>query len=215
MSKLFLETFPTIQFSKEEQDLLAFVKVLHVNYTRDRQTIRVYICSSRLISKDVIYHLEQILKQQLFPNQTIQVKIIEHFDLSKQYTPKKLLDAYQESIMMEIQNVSKLEYHLLKKANWNFEQDDLLSLELEDSMWARSKEADLTRWLTKVFCDRCGFSMDVRMKYIQARTSELRKQMEEREQQEIQKILEGRGTRKEEFVQEEANSVSKRSENGT
>ncbi len=47
MSKLFLETFPTIQFSKEEQELLGFVTVLHVNYTKDRKTIRIYIRSSR------------------------------------------------------------------------------------------------------------------------------------------------------------------------
>ncbi len=214
MSKLFLETFPTIQFSKEEQELLGFVTVLHVNYTKDRKTIRIYIRSSRLILKNTIYHLEQTLKQQLFSTQNIQVKIIEHFELSQQYTPRKLLDAYQDSIMMEIQNASELEYHLLKKAKWNFEQEDLLSLEMEDSMWARSREVDLTRWLTKVFCDRCGFSMDVRMKYVQAQTSELRKRMEEREQQEIQKILSGRIEQKEESEQKESRVDSSNNNSG-
>lgn len=192
MSKLFLETFPTISFTKEEQDLLKFVTVLHVNYTKDRQTIRVYIRSSRLIPKNTIYHLERILKQQLFPNGTINVKIIEHFELSQQYTPKKLLDAYQDSILIEIQNTSELDYHLLKRANWKFEQENQLSLEMEDSMCARNKEAELTQWLTKVFCDRCGFLVDIRMKYMKAKTSELRKRMEEREQQEIQEILDAR-----------------------
>ena len=212
MAKLFLETFPTIPFSEEEQTLLQFVTVLHVNYTKDRQTIRVYIRSSRLISKKIVYHLEKKLKQQLFPNQAIQVKIMEQFDLSEQYTPQKLLDAYQDSIMMEIQNTSELEYHLLKKAKWKFEKDDLLSLEMEDSMWARNREHDLQRWLTKVFCDRCGFSMDVRMKYVQAKTSELRKQMEEKEQQEIQAILNGVVNKKEEPIQEVSNTTEKKQE---
>ncbi len=134
--------------------------------------------------------------------------------MSQQYTPRKLLDAYQDSIMMEIQNASELEYHLLKKAKWNFEQEDLLSLEMEDSMWARSREVDLTRWLTKVFCDRCGFSMDVRMKYVQAQTSELRKRMEEREQQEIQKILSGRIEQKEESEQKESRVDSSNNNSG-
>ena len=212
MAKLFLETFPTIPFSEEEQTLLQFVTVLHVNYTKDRQTIRVYIRSSRLISKKIVYHLEKKLKQQLFPNQAIQVKIMEQFDLSEQYTPQKLLDAYQDSIMMEIQNTSELEYHLLKKAKWKFEKDDLLSLEMEDSMWARNREHDLQRWLTKVFCDRCGFSMYVRMKYVQAKTSELRKQMEEKEQQEIQAILNGVVNKKEEPIQEVSNTTEKKQE---
>lgn len=212
MAKLFLETFPTIPFSEEEQNLLQFVTVLHVNYTRDRQTIRVYIRSSRLIAKEIVYRLEKKLKQQLFPNQPLQVKIIEQFELSEQYTPKKLLDAYQDSIMMEIQNTSELEYHLLRKAKWKFEKEDLLSLEMEDSMWARNRENDLQRWLTKVFCDRCGFSMDVRMKYVQAKTSELRKQMEEKEQQEIQAILNGVTNKKEEPVQKVRNTKEKKQE---
>ena len=137
---------------------------------------------------------------------------MEQFDLSEQYTPQKLLDAYQDSIMMEIQNTSELEYHLLKKAKWKFEKDDLLSLEMEDSMWARNREHDLQRWLTKVFCDRCGFSMDVRTKYVQAKTSELRKQMEEKEQQEIQAILNGVVNKKEEPIQEVSNTTEKKQE---
>src|SRR5699024_9474096 len=103
-------------------------------------------------------------------------------------------------------------YHLLKKAKWKFEKDDLLSLEMEDSMWARNREHDLQRWLTKVFCDRCGFSMDVRMKYVQAKTSELRKQMEEKEQQEIQAILNGVVNKKEEPIQEESKTKEKKQE---
>ncbi|MEG2871445.1 MAG: PolC-type DNA polymerase III N-terminal domain-containing protein, partial [Clostridium sp.] len=76
--------------------------------TRDRSSIRIYIDSPRLIHKKNIYDLEKGIKEQLFPGKRVTIKILETYHLSGQYTPKKLMDVYRDSILMELKNYSIL-----------------------------------------------------------------------------------------------------------
>ena len=46
--------------------------------------------------------MEQEIKNQLFPNANLTVKIYERFELSAQYTPEKLMGVYRDSILAEI-----------------------------------------------------------------------------------------------------------------
>ena len=91
MSKHFLETFPTLKLEKELAELMELVEVLHINYTRDKSAILIYIRSPRLIQKDCIYGLEEQITKQLFGGQDLRAVIIEQYELSEQYTPSTLL----------------------------------------------------------------------------------------------------------------------------
>ena len=66
-------------------------EVEKVTSARDRSSIRVYMKSTRLIHKQNIYDLERGIKDQLFPDKQITIKIQEKYRLSGQYTPEKLL----------------------------------------------------------------------------------------------------------------------------
>ena len=78
--------------------------------------MRIYLGCGRLLPKEKIYFLESELKRQLFPHHTMNIKIIEHFQLSEQYTLKNLLDVYWSSILTEFHRYSLLEYNLLRQA---------------------------------------------------------------------------------------------------
>lgn len=191
MSKRFFETFPTLKIQKELRELLDLVEVLHINYTRDRSSILVYIRSPRLIQKECIYGLEEEITKQLFGGQDLKTIIIEQYELSSQYTPKTLLEVYKESILLEFKRISDLEYHLLRKAEWEVIGETMLKITLEDSMWAHDRSLEIKRQLDKVFGERCGFSVDIQFAYVEMKTSRLRQEAEEREKKEIARVMSG------------------------
>ena len=104
MTKAFLEVFPNLNMTDELRELLNLVEVEKVTSTRDRSSIRIYLKSARLIHKQNIYDLERGIRDQLFPDKQVAIKIQEKYRLSDQYTPKKLLDVYNDSLLMELKN---------------------------------------------------------------------------------------------------------------
>ena len=87
MAKPFFEVFPELKVTEQLRELLAMVQVEKVTSPRDRSSIRVYIKSPRLIHKKNIYDLEKGIKDQLFPDKQLTIKILEKYKLSDQYTP--------------------------------------------------------------------------------------------------------------------------------
>ena len=85
--KEFLDVFPQLKVENELEQLLKMVKVMKVAINHKKDCLRVYIMSSQWIQKKYIYHLENAIKEQFFANAPLQVKIIEKFVLSRQYTP--------------------------------------------------------------------------------------------------------------------------------
>ena len=86
MANAFLEVFPTLQLNHEMKGLLSEATVTKVASNRNRDFIRVYFDNTRLIPKRDIWRLEEDMRQQLFPNQKMQIKLMEHYRLSSQYT---------------------------------------------------------------------------------------------------------------------------------
>ena len=72
--------------------------------------------SGKLIHKEQLFHLERVLKKQLFGRTEVELKILERYELSGQYTPEKLLELYKDSILYELKHYSILEYNLFRGA---------------------------------------------------------------------------------------------------
>lgn len=174
--KTFLEVFPDLHIADNVRGLLELVKVEKVTTTRDRSSIRIYIDSPRLMHKQNIYKLEEGIKDQLFPEKKVAIKILEKYHLSGQYTPEKLMGAYRDSILMELKNYSILLYNMFRKAKFDFSEKDLLDMEIEDTMIARDKVPELVRILEKIFTERCNVPLEVRTHF---RPAEMKKREEE------------------------------------
>ena len=180
MAKDFLEVFPTLNIAQPLKDLLALVQVEKVSSSRDRSRIRIYLNSTRLIHKQNIYDLERGIKDQLFPSKQISIRIQERYRLSDQYTPKKLLELYKDSLLLELKNYSMIEYTMFRKAEIVFEREDRMVLTVEDTPVNRTKTAELKRVLEKVFGERCGLPVEVKFQYVPAKPSNRRQMLEEK-----------------------------------
>ena len=112
MASSFFEVFPTLQLSEGLRGLLSGVTVEKVSANRGKTSIRIYLFAEHLIPKDAVFRLEREIKKQLFRRKRLEIKIIEKFRLSGQYTAKKLMDAYGESIAEELKAYSLLLYNV-------------------------------------------------------------------------------------------------------
>ena len=188
MAKGFLEVFPTLNIAEPLKELLALAEVEKVTSARDRSSIRVYVKSPRLIHKQNIYDLERGIKDQLFPDKQITIKIQEKYRLSGQYTPEKLLKMYKDSLLLELKHYSIVEYSMFRKAQIVFEDEGKMVLTVEDTMVNRDKTNELKRVLEKVFNERCGLPVEVAFQYIPPKENDRRKQIELKLEREAQAI---------------------------
>lgn len=165
MAKQFFEVFPTLKLDKKIQDLFEQVSVEKVSATKSRNYIRITIVCDYLIPKETVFKVETEIKKQFFSAHNVTVKFYEKFHLSEQYTPEKLMDAYKDSILLELRSYSPIEYNLFKGADIAFPGENELCITVEDTVLARSKSSELSRILEKIFNERCDFSVECRMEY--------------------------------------------------
>lgn len=161
----FFEVFSTLKVPEEIGVYLTDTEVTRVSKTSTNSLARVYLSSERLISKQVIYKAEDALKKQIFRMKNMDVRIIDRYRLSKQYTPVKIMEIYYDSILFELEKYWTLEYNLLKNSQWEFDGEHCLVLTLEDGFLSRTYADTLADYFKKIFLNRFGFEIDVMYKY--------------------------------------------------
>lgn len=167
MKKPFMEVFPTLQLREELKSVLEFASIDRITMNRDRDFMRIYLESDKLIVKSCIFELEQAITGQLFPDAKMTVKVIERFHLSRQYTPQNLMPIYEESILLELKAYNALLYSLMHDSKKVFSSEDTLCLEVPDTVIADGKEQELLQILEKIFCERCGLNFHVSTKRVE------------------------------------------------
>ena len=146
MSKAFREAFPTLKLEEELEGLLDTTEVTKISANHEHTHIRIYLRAKRLIFKKNIWKLEKAITEQIFQNRAIQVKIIESYELSEQYTPKSLIEVYKDSILEELKNYSLMEYNLLRSAKMEFTGDSHLLLTLENTIIAQTRSHEIVEF---------------------------------------------------------------------
>ncbi len=188
MLKAFFEVFPVLDLNDELHGLLEFAQVNRVTTNRERTMLHVYLESEKLIRKKDIYELEEAIRGQLFSDVQMTVKIIERFHLSKQYTPRKLMSVYEDSIALELRQYNALLYSLFRDSQRDFTDEETLELGIPDNVLADGKEEELLAILEKIFCERCGFDFHVSAHRIEPKENKKRKRQELELEQEVAAI---------------------------
>ena len=189
MAKSFFEVFPQLKLDTDLQGMLDDATVSKVSTTRQRNSLRIYLGCGRLLPKEKVYFLENELKRQLFPHHTMNIKIIEKFQLSEQYTLKNLLDVYWNSILTEFHRYSLLEYNLLRHAKLDVVEEKVLRVSLEDTVLAHQKEEEIYHILEKIFNERCNLSIQIEMEFHEKEASKYRKNADIKMQNEVENVI--------------------------
>ena len=193
MERKFFEVFPTLILEGECRAYMEKTQVERISATRARDLYRVYITCDRLIEKEVIYKIEKELQRQLFSTADLsavlpEVKIYEKFRLSEQYTLKTLMDAYTESILLELRAYSPVLYSMLKNGELEYRSDMSILLTVEDIPLHHQRQQELLEILDKVICERCGLSAEFELAYTEPKESRFRKEDDIRIQRQVDDI---------------------------
>lgn len=171
---LFFEVFDNLSVTKELEDLFMEAIVEKVIASKSTYEIKVYILSSRLISRMNIKKMEYQMKKNLFQNTKNVVIIKERYELSTQYNPEKLLQIYNESILNELQDLGILNYNIYKTAEKCFDGETLI-IKCEDSFLTKSKSKEIKEKLEEIFNNRFGYNINVKYEYYEKEVSEDKK----------------------------------------
>ena len=216
MEKEFLDVFRNLELNGELKALLEEVVVTKVSVNQRKDHIRVYIRSRQWIHKKYIYALERAIASQCFRGVPMEVKVLEIFTLSSQYTPQLFFEAYQSSMGLELKNYSILVFNMFRNAVITFPETNTMHMLLQSTVLARSKEEELIHYMEKVFCERCEFSLKVEAEYQEAKESRFRKNSDIRIAQEAAHIIEmstlGKGKEEAENTAEERKEEVKNTE---
>ena len=147
--KSFWEVFPSLQCKNQISALMEQVSVERISTTKARDFLRIYLVSERLIEKHHIWYLEREIKKQLFPQSDMEIKIYEKFHLSAQYTPEKLMQVYEKSILEELREYSPVEYSIFRNATITFPDLQPVKISMEDTGMAKGKEEEVRRISSK------------------------------------------------------------------
>ena len=212
MGKRFFDVFPTLKVKKDIESLFEEVEVTKVATTSSKTYLKIHLLSRHLISKYHIFQMEDLIKEQLFFRMPITIHILEKFELSTQYTPENLLVEYKDSILTELKRKSVVEYNMFLNAKCRFEHENILCVQLEDTIVSHGKQDEIIKILKEVFNERCQIPVEVRIEYEKVEETKHRKYNELKLQQEINAIVEGNESRKSESPMNVQKSEEKKTE---
>lgn len=213
MKRGFREVFPELKTPEEIEKLLDEAQVEKVTTNTARTFIRVYLLSRHLIHRRDLANLERQIEKQLFPGSNTRAQLFVRFELSSQYTVESLMKMYSDSILYELKEHSIMEYHVFRKGKVSYPEENLMLLQLEDTLVARELEGELTGLLEQILGKRCGLPILIRTEFVEPKKSHSKEYIEQQMEQEIHQIvsanLEAEAERKKREEQEGAKSREK------
>ncbi len=189
--KLFFEVFPTLKVEDGLKELFSDVQV----------------------TKVATNSMRTFLKLQLFPRSRLTIEIRESFELSGQYTPENIMTEYFESFLIELNAKSVVERSMFQNARYAFEDENILCLQLTDTIVAQGKKESMASYLTDVYEKRFGTPIEVRILYREAKESRL-KYNDMKLKQEVDSILSQAASIKKKQAEASAKAEGKKKEPG-
>ncbi len=210
----FFDTFVGIKLNKEQAGYLDDVDVVKITRNKARGIVRVYIESSHIIPKTVVFDTEKSIKNQYFSADDLTIRIEEKYSLSNQYNLNNLYDIYKEHLMEDIRNFNKFIYKLVKQGNIEI-NDNTIYISLPDTFGSHEYADEIEGIFYKVFKYRFGFDLAVKLDFSidnSEKAEAVRKKNEEEIQKQVAAIIAGRQHIEEEKKEKEEKKEQKEKE---
>lgn len=189
MAKRFFDVFPSLKVEGDMKNLLTETEVTKVGMNHEQRSSARLFKQHASDSQKRYPPVGSAIAQQIFKGRMMQVKVIEKYHLSEQYTPEKLLDLYRDSILEELKDYSLMEYNLLRTAKMEFTSESHMLLTLENTIIAQTRSHEIVEFLEKVICERCGLDLAVELAYEEPKESKYKKNSDLQIQFEIKNIM--------------------------
>ncbi len=184
--KLFKDVFPDLKLDNKIKDIISETEVEKITMFKSKRKMVISFVSKNLIAKKLIYRAEAAISEFIFGNPESCV-IEDRYELSKQYNLTQLTNIYKDSFLEEIKQVSYVDFRLLNKAEWYY-NENILTLALDDSNLSKSHSAYIKEYLETTYKKRFNMDVTVGFDYTEEQKVSLRAANEERLRQELMSI---------------------------
>ncbi|MDO4619790.1 MAG: PolC-type DNA polymerase III [Lachnospiraceae bacterium] len=155
--KPFFEAFPSLKLDQKTHDLMQYVIVERVTFSKAGNCLKIYLTSENWLKKQLIQKLEDAIGERVFGNAgQYEIKVIERFRLSSSYTLFNFYKVYRTSMLYELKQVDPLLYQTFLHTELKIEDDRILAVIPDNPVYLLKKDA-LIAYVEKVFCERAGF----------------------------------------------------------
>lgn len=165
MSRPFFEVFPKLHVENDLQMFFDETEVERLATNSDRSRFKVELLSSHLIHRKNIVRMEKKLAEQVFRQPGCSAVIREHYRLSSQYNPERLMHEYFDSLVVEISESSHVAGNFFRDARIVYPTENEIEITMEDSCFSRDLEEKYLDFLGRVFRDRCSVPAVFTVKY--------------------------------------------------
>ena len=165
MAQKFFEVFKELSLSQELKDMLADVEVTKITKTSANDIYRFHVQSDRLIAKENILKIEDAITKQVFKKTPTKAKLVERYNLSRQYTAPKLWDIYFESLLLEYKERDVIVFSMLKNAKYTFLDDSHLKIDLAESIISDAYADKVKSEIERMFLYRFGFELSIEYEF--------------------------------------------------
>ena len=154
--KAFFDVFPSLEVKTDLRDYFAQTQVERLTTNKERTRIKIVLHSDHLIHKNRIYRMQEEISRQVFSERTREVYIDEHYALSAQYTPRRLMEEYHDSLVSEVGSFSHVMGLYFREGRVDYGEDGKIVITLEDTCLSRKMASPLEEALNRIFRERCG-----------------------------------------------------------
>ena len=157
-----------IELPSHLSDLAEEIVVDKLVASPENKKLKVFLHSNRLIQRKEIHALEYEIHKQIFHGAgNLCVEIMESFHLSHFYTPEAVYQAYRESILEDLMEIGKLDYHIISTADVAFAEDNRVIFSIQDTVVSRDRQPQLIKELSEIFNTRCGVNARIEIEFIE------------------------------------------------
>ncbi len=164
MEQLFSDTFPNLEAKSDLKGLFPLMTVKRLLYSKDKKSLFLHLTIHRICGKKTVLAVEKLINEQVMPEGTA-CSIVENYELPTEYTLKDLMDAYWESLIIELADGSSISRRFLEKADYSVLDENTVALNIENHPLAKLKEKEWRKMISGIFMDRFGFTVEARLSF--------------------------------------------------
>ena len=169
---LFFEAFDQLNVKNDIREVLETVEVKRILMSKSTCSVRIFVESDHILTYQVRRKVEYELRKQILGEAIRCVRIVERYQLSKQYTPEKIMPMYFDSMLAELREESILDYNIVKEAEISFEVETV-KLTVEDTFMVKKRVAYIKEKLYEIYHERFSFSVGVTFEYVEPKKKEV------------------------------------------
>ena len=174
---LFFEAFDQLDVKNDIREVLETVEVKRILMSKSTCSVRIFVESDHILTYQVRRKAEYELRKQILGEAIRCVRIVERYQLSKQYTPEKIMPMYFDSMLAELREESILDYNIVKEAEISFTLENV-KLTVDNTFMVKKRVAYIKEKLDEIYHERFSFSVGVTFEYVEPKKKEVEEEEE-------------------------------------